>query len=89
MTEPAFRLHRHVSLVDTDDGAVLLDEKSGRYWQLNGTAYLVVCTLLDGGGVGGAVRALVSEFGVSDARAVDDVDALVRQLGSAKLVGLA
>ena len=86
MTEPAFRLHEHVSLVDTDDGAVLLDENSGRYWQLNSTAYLVVCIMVDGGGVADAARALVSEFGVSDARADEDVDALVRQLRSSKMV---
>ena len=38
-----------VSSAETDYGIMLLDEDSGRYWNLNPTAALVLRTLLDGG----------------------------------------
>jgi hypothetical protein len=43
------RNQEHLAVTDTDYGAVLLDTKSGAYWQLNPTAALVTRTLLDGG----------------------------------------
>ncbi|USA02001.1 hypothetical protein NCG97_17145 [Streptomyces lydicamycinicus] len=33
---------------DTDDGTVLLNERTGRYWQLNATGGQVLRQLLDG-----------------------------------------
>jgi hypothetical protein len=85
MTQSKLRLRKHVSVVETDDGAVLLDEKSGRYFQLNNTACLIVRTLVDGGSVADAAQALAQTHGVSDERAGHDVAALVAQLRSAKL----
>ena len=43
------RLRDGVSSAETDYGIMLLDEDSGRYWNLNPTAALVLRTLLDGG----------------------------------------
>ncbi|MEU4208422.1 lasso peptide biosynthesis PqqD family chaperone [Streptomyces sp. NPDC026206] len=41
-------LRHDVCATDTEDGMVLLDEITGRYWQLNGTATLILRTLLGG-----------------------------------------
>lgn len=69
-----------VSTAETDYGTVLLDQRSGDYWELNPTATLVVKTLLDGGEEGAAVEALVTEFDIDRDRAEQDVTALVREL---------
>jgi hypothetical protein len=41
------RLRADMSATDTDDGPVLLDERVGRYWQLNRTGAFVLRLLLD------------------------------------------
>lgn len=69
-----------VSTAETDYGTVLLDQRSGDYWELNPTGTLVVKTLLEGGEEGAAVEALVTEFDIDRARAEQDVTALVREL---------
>jgi Coenzyme PQQ synthesis protein D (PqqD) len=75
-----------VSTADTEYGTVLLDERSGCYWQLNPTGVLVVRTLLAGGTPTQAVTALTEEFDVDKPQAMQDVTALVDQLRSAGLV---
>jgi hypothetical protein len=82
----AFRLRDDVSLVATDDGAVLLDQRAGRYWQLNGTGYATLRALLDGRTPEESARHLVDTHEVSMERATADVVALVRLLSEAKLV---
>lgn len=42
------RLRAHVSATDTTDALILLDGRSGRYWQLNTTAATIVRALLAG-----------------------------------------
>ncbi|MGW0534776.1 lasso peptide biosynthesis PqqD family chaperone [Streptomyces sp. NPDC003032] len=76
----ALRFDPDVSTAETDYGTVLLDQRSGDYWELNPTGTLVVKTLLDGGGEAAAVDALVTEFDIGRARAEQDVAALVREL---------
>lgn len=75
-----------VSTADTEYGTVLLDERSGHYWQLNPTGVLVVRTLLAGGTPTQAVIALTEEFDVDKPQAMQDVTGLVEQLRSAGLV---
>ncbi len=75
-----------VSTADTEYGTVLLDERSGRYWQLNPTGALVVRILLDGGSQADAITALTEEFEVAGPQAEQDVTALVDSLRSAGLV---
>ncbi len=43
-----FALVPGVSVADTENGTVLLDERSGRYWMLNRTGAVVLRCLLDG-----------------------------------------
>ncbi|WP_369244258.1 lasso peptide biosynthesis PqqD family chaperone [Streptomyces sp. R41] len=69
-----------VSTAETDYGTVLLDERASAYWELNPTATLVVRTLLGGGEEADAAAALVQEFDIDQAQALQDVEALVRQL---------
>ena len=76
----------HVSVVETGDGMVLLDQRTGRYWQLNGTGALVVRTLRDGGDPEQAVRELVCAHPEAEHRIAADVAALVRTLRAAKVV---
>ncbi|KFU76048.1 Coenzyme PQQ synthesis protein D (PqqD) [Amycolatopsis lurida] len=76
----------NVSIVDTDYGSVLLDERKGRYFQLNPSGRIVVRTLLEGGDSEEAAGALIEEYDVSRERAEQDVTALVEGLRAAGLV---
>jgi hypothetical protein len=53
------RLRADVSAIDADDGLVLLDERSGKYYQLNSSGAIVLRALLDDGSAD-ALRALSS-----------------------------
>lgn len=80
------RLRPDVTACATDDGMVLLDERAGRYWQLNRTGALVVQALLDGDTPEHAARRLAATGPVAHERAVADVTALVAHLEKEKLV---
>ncbi|ANZ39309.1 hypothetical protein BBK82_27890 [Lentzea guizhouensis] len=80
------RLRADISVADTDYGQVLLDERTGRYWQLNPTGVVVVRALLDGADENAAVAALTSSYEVSEDQARQDVTALVAGLRAAGLV---
>ena len=80
------RLGKHVTLSESEDGAVLLDLRSGRYWQLNPTGVLVLRTLLDGGDEQHAVAAVAAHYPVDPDRARADVRSLVTALRDARLV---
>ncbi|MFI1968421.1 HPr-rel-A system PqqD family protein [Streptomyces cinnamoneus] len=82
----ALRLGTDVCTALTDYGTVLLDQRSGEYWELNPTGTIVVQTLLEGGEQGDAVDALVTEFDVERSQAVRDVTALIAQLRATGLV---
>jgi hypothetical protein len=76
----ALRFGVDVSTAETDYGTVLLDERSGTYWELNPTGTVVIKTLLAGGDEAAAVEALLGEFEIDRAQAAQDVEALVREL---------
>lgn len=80
------QLQTDVSTADTDDGVVLLDERAGRYWQLNPTGALVLRLLLDGVTPHQVAQTLADRHAVSTAQAVADVTALVERLRTAGLV---
>jgi hypothetical protein len=80
------QLREDVSIVRTDYGSVLLDERSGGYYQLNPTGTLVVRGLLEHQSEQEITKALVTEYEVSEGQAEADVAALVQQLIEAKLV---
>jgi hypothetical protein len=76
----ALRFAADVSTAETDYGTVLLDQRSGHYWELNPTGTLVVKTLLEGGEEADAVDALVTEFDINRRQAAQDVATLVQEL---------
>ncbi|GAB2990805.1 hypothetical protein GCM10023080_065710 [Streptomyces pseudoechinosporeus] len=79
-------LRADVTACPTDDGMVLLDERSGRYWQLNGAGARVVQALLEGATSEHVADRLARTGPVSRERAAADVAALVDQLTRANLV---
>jgi DNA-binding transcriptional ArsR family regulator len=81
-----FKLRDGVSSADTDYGAVLLDEDSGRYWNLNPTAARILRLLLDGGTPDQAVQELTERYSVDAGTAGRDLRELLDGLRSAGLV---
>lgn len=79
-------LRADVALTDTEDGAVLLDERSGRYFQLNNSGTEILRRLLDGELTNEIARHLTKRFPVSEEQAQTDVTALAEQLLKAGLV---
>ncbi|MBO3679692.1 lasso peptide biosynthesis PqqD family chaperone [Streptomyces sp. NEAU-YJ-81] len=81
-----FSLASHVTSTETDTGMVLLDERTGRYWQLNDTGALVLRCLLAGGTVASAASTLHERFSGAPEAATADVEKLVDALRAAKMV---
>ncbi|MEH1166909.1 lasso peptide biosynthesis PqqD family chaperone [Micromonospora sp. CPCC 205539] len=75
-----------VTSAETSNGLVLLDQRSGRYWQLNGTGAVTVRMLLDGRTPDGVAAALRERFPDSARRVEADVNSLVGALLDARLV---
>ncbi|MFD7377437.1 lasso peptide biosynthesis PqqD family chaperone [Streptomyces mirabilis] len=82
-------LARDVTLTVVDSGAVLLDGRRGRYWQLNHSGAGVLRQLLDGTATDAAAAGLCAAAPVSDDQARQDVQALIDALSAAKLVEVA
>ncbi|GHD56510.1 lasso peptide biosynthesis PqqD family chaperone [Streptomyces sp. NPDC059340] len=82
-------LARDVTLTVVDTGAVLLDGRRGRYWQLNHSGAGVLRQLLDGQAPDAAAAGLCAAAPVSDDQARQDVQALIDALSAAKLVEVA
>jgi hypothetical protein len=80
------KLRRGVVTADVEYGTALLDEDRGIYWNLNPTGAVILRTLLDGGTVEQTVQALTDEYEVDHDSARRDVEELVHNLQSAKLV---
>ncbi|MFI9051148.1 lasso peptide biosynthesis PqqD family chaperone [Streptomyces sp. NPDC053427] len=80
------RLHPDVVSTDTDDGTVLLNERTGRYWQLNGTGAHVLRQLLDGHGPDDIAAGLAERHRIEPSLAERDVSAVIDQLHTAQLV---
>jgi hypothetical protein len=80
------QLRADVSTADTDDGLVLLDERTGRYWQLNLTGALVLRLLLDGAAPHEVAQTLADRHPVSIEQAAADVAALLERLHTAGLI---
>lgn len=80
------RLRADVTACATGDSMVLLDERAGHYWQLNGTGALVVKALLDGATPEQVAERLAATRPVTPERAAADVKALVAHLVKERLV---
>ncbi|MCX4502917.1 MULTISPECIES: lasso peptide biosynthesis PqqD family chaperone [Streptomyces] len=80
------RNRQYLTVTQTEYGAVLLDTKSGQYWQMNPSAAAAAQALLDGGDAADAVRSVTEQFDVDEARAADDVRAMIEAMRSAGVV---
>lgn len=81
-----FALRKHVTATGSGDGMVLLDQRTGTYWQLNATAAQTLTALLDGATTAQAAAALARRHPGATGRAERDVAALVRELRAASLL---
>ncbi|MBF6174619.1 lasso peptide biosynthesis PqqD family chaperone [Nocardia blacklockiae] len=75
-----------VSLAETDDGITLLDEKSGIYWGLNGSAAVALRELAATGSLAAAAAAVAAKYDVGTPDAERDIRALLDELRSAALL---
>lgn len=75
-----------VTMTETEDGMVFLNQRTGRYWQLNGTGSEVVRLLLSGETVESTASRLQEKYSDTSDQTVSDVHTLVRQLQAAKLL---
>ncbi|WP_318205673.1 lasso peptide biosynthesis PqqD family chaperone [Streptomyces sp. SCL15-4] len=80
------RLAESVSALDTDDGTVLLHERSGKFYQLNSTGSEVLSRLLGGERLPDVVGALAERTGAGREKVHRDVAELVDRLHGAGLV---
>lgn len=79
-------LRRDVVVSEVDDGLVLLDERSGRYWHLNGTAGRMLKDMLDGHSPEETAARIAGSNDSFQARVTADAQALIDGLHRAKLV---
>ncbi|MFE0020319.1 lasso peptide biosynthesis PqqD family chaperone [Amycolatopsis sp. NPDC059021] len=80
-------LRDDVSLAETGDGGgVLLDERSGQYWQLNSSGFTALRMGLADAGEHEIARALADDGSVGLEQVVADVRELVGRLVTAGLV---
>lgn len=82
----ALKLRPTVFEAETEYGIVLLDGESGRYFDLNESGALVLRTLLSGGTAGQAAQALTEEYAVEFAEAAQDVEDLLTNLRTTRMV---
>lgn len=79
-------LRAGVSSTPTEYGSVLLDERSGDYFQLNEAGTAALRRLLEGHSPPHVAELLAQEYEVEPVQAEQDVAALLEQLTAAHLV---
>jgi hypothetical protein len=80
------KISKSVILTETDDGMVLLDQRIGRYWQLNSTGAVVLRTLDQGGTVQQAITELTTERPEASERIESDVRTFLETLRQAGVI---
>jgi hypothetical protein len=74
---PRYQLVTHVELAEADGGAILLDTKGGKYWQLNTTGFRVAGLVIDGLTVAQIVDRLAEEMDAPRSVLDKDINALL------------
>lgn len=82
----AVQLRPDVTLTPTDAGAVVLNGRSGRYFQLNRTGLHILQSLLAGHDPAHIATDLATRYPVSADQARTDIDTLHNSLRTAGLV---
>lgn len=80
------KLNENVHLTETDYGAVLLDEETGNYWELNPPGALILSLLLDDSAEADVAEKLTARYEVARAQAERDVAELVQGLRSQRIL---
>lgn len=80
------RLNDNVSVACTEYGSILLDQASGKYWQLSKTASVVLDAVIQGHNVEQVSDVLIRRFGVDRDVARKDALALLDTLCSTGLM---
>ena len=80
------QLRSEIATTDTEDGLVLLDERTGRYWQLNPTGAHVLHALLEGQPPEQIATDLATHYRTDPHQVKQDITALTDRLHAAKLV---
>jgi hypothetical protein len=81
-----FVLPPDVTATDIEDGLVLLDQRTGRYWQLNRSAATTLRLLLSARSPAEVAAELTRGCPEHRIRALADVEALLTKLRAARLV---
>jgi hypothetical protein len=79
-------LKPEVTTTEVEDGLILLDQRAGRYWQLNRSGAAALRLLLDGNTAEDTAARLTEGHPEAAHRAVRDVEALLALLTGARLV---
>ena len=83
----SFVVHKSAIFAETSYGAVILDDRTGDYWQLNPTSALIFTALRDGEDLGAIAERVVEMFGEVDLdTAVEDLTVFVNELRAAGIV---
>jgi hypothetical protein len=83
-----FALPQEVTVAESENGLVLLDQRNGRYWQLNATGAAVLRLLLDGYSPTAAAARVGRDYPEASERVRDDVLNLLDALREAGLIVL-
>ncbi|MDL9949028.1 lasso peptide biosynthesis PqqD family chaperone [Gordonia sp. ABSL11-1] len=75
-----------ISSTETEYGTVLLDKKSGKYWNLNPTGTLIWQSILGSGDLNDAVNALVDTYDVDRTTASRDAQSVIDGLVDAGII---
>jgi hypothetical protein len=81
-----YTLEPEVIATDVEDGVVLLDQRSGRYWQLNRSGATTLRLVLGGNSPDQVAEELAGHRAEDAERARTDVRALLESLVEARLV---
>ncbi|MBW4719984.1 lasso peptide biosynthesis PqqD family chaperone [Saccharothrix sp. SC076] len=74
------RLHRDALSAETDDGVVLLNQRSGHYWQLNQSGVDTLRRLLAGQSADDVAKDFAAAYEIDPARAHQDITAMTDRL---------
>ncbi|MGW7533943.1 lasso peptide biosynthesis PqqD family chaperone [Amycolatopsis sp. NPDC054798] len=79
-------LHPDAALTDTPDGSVLLNKRTGTYWQVNRTGAHTLDRLLAGETADRIAADLAARYDIDAARVLSDIAAMTESLLAAGLV---
>lgn len=79
-------LHPDTALTDTPDGSVLLNQRTGSYWQVNRTGTHTLGRLLAGETPDQIAADLAARYDIDASRVRDDIASMTESLLAAGLV---